>query len=69
MTNTFGNRLSIRIVMRNYVNRQITRLWLWLLTAGTHRDSSATSCIAPGDEERLLQALINMNQTLARAAR
>jgi hypothetical protein len=55
--------------MRKYLNRQILRLWIWLMTVGTRRDTVVVCHLTPGDEERLLQALISMNDVLARAAR
>jgi hypothetical protein len=55
--------------MRAYVDRQITRLWMWLVAPAVRADRSMTRCFAPGDEERLIQALTSMNDVLARAVR
>jgi hypothetical protein len=57
--------------MRKYLDRQILRLWMWLVTVGDRRATSAVCHLnlKPGDEERLLEALIGMNNVLARAAR
>ena len=68
---TFDLRKSLRItiVMRKYLDRQITRLWMWLATSGARHDSSPAWIFEPGDEDRLLAALISMNDALARAVR
>jgi hypothetical protein len=57
------------IVIRAYLDRQFTRLWIWLVTLGAGREKSVTCRFEPGDEERLLAALISMNDALARAVR
>jgi hypothetical protein len=69
ITNLFSRGRSIATVMKEFLDRQSTRLWMWLVTAGTRRNSSIACHFAPGDEERLLQALISMNDVLARAVR
>ena len=53
--------------MRALLNRRIARLWIWIVTLGAHDDVSSSMRFQPGDEERLIQILINMNATLARA--
>jgi hypothetical protein len=52
--------------MRKYLDRQILRLWIWLMTVDTRRDDSPTCYLTPGDAERLLQALVRMNDVLAK---
>ena len=64
-----GIGLSMTIVMRNYLDRQITKFWIWLVTSDVRRDSSVTWQFQPGDEEQLIQSLIRMNDVLARAVR
>ncbi len=55
--------------MSKYLDRQITRLWIWLLAAGARSRATANCRIEPGDAERLIEALMCMNDVLARAAR
>ena len=69
MTFDLWKSLRITIVMREYLDRQMTRLWMWLVTSGARRDSSPAWLVEPGDEDRLLAALISMNDALARAVR
>ena len=46
----------------------MSRFWLKFATFG-FRGNGPDYKFRPGDEERLLQALVNMNAVLARAAR
>ena len=69
MTNVSRSRLTITTVMREYLDRQLTRFWMWLVTLGTGHDPSPGWICEPGDEERLLAALSSMNDALARAVR
>jgi len=55
--------------MRAFLDRQITRFWIKLATLGVSRNPNPTYRFQPGDEERLLQALVGMNAALARVAR
>jgi hypothetical protein len=67
LTFALRDRRSITAVMKEFLDRQINRLWMWLVTP--RRESSVRYRFAPGDEERLIQALISMNAVLARAVR
>jgi len=55
--------------MRGYINKQISWLWVKLVTLDLRKMPSSRVSFRPGDEERLIQALIGMNAALARASR
>ena len=55
--------------MRAYLNRKVTRFWLKLATFHIPFSPELSGRFGPGDEDRLIAALIAMNTAMARAAR
>jgi hypothetical protein len=52
-----------------YLKRKLDRFWFHLITIDMRFSRIEPHALRPGDEERLLQMLIDMSASLARAAR
>jgi hypothetical protein len=55
--------------MRGYFESKLSRFWMRLATCNLGAGGAASYKLRPGDEERLIAALIDMNALLARVAR
>jgi hypothetical protein len=55
--------------MKKFWSTLSNRFWMAVVTAGFTPVRSSAYHFTPGDEERLIAALMNMNSALARAGR